>query len=66
MLIPESELTAKGLFSELKELIVNVQLRERMAEQSSKIGRPQAGEYIAEFLLNVGKKSHCTSPVGKT
>jgi len=66
VLIPESELTAKGLFSELKELIVNVQLRERMAEQSSKIGRPQAGEYIAEFLLNVGKKSHCTSPVGKT
>ncbi|MFY9139579.1 MAG: undecaprenyldiphospho-muramoylpentapeptide beta-N-acetylglucosaminyltransferase [Thermacetogeniaceae bacterium] len=66
VLIPEGELTANRLFGELRELIGNVQLREKMAEQSRKIGRPQAGEYIAEYLLGVGKKSHCTSPVGKT
>jgi len=47
-------------------LIENDHLREKMAEQCRKIGRPQAGEHIAEYLLNVGKKSHCTSPVVKT
>ena len=54
------------LYTSLRELIENDHLREKMAEQCRKIGRPQAGEHIAEYLLNVGKKSHCTSPVVKT
>lgn len=66
VLIPENELTAARLFGELTKMVKRPDMRQKVAEQSRKIGRPKAGEFIADILFNVGKKSHCTSPVDKT
>lgn len=66
VLIPEKELTPAGLLKEIEKLAGDKNLREKMSRQSLRIGRPEAGELIVRTLLNVGKKSLCTSTASKT
>ncbi|HHV35544.1 MAG TPA: undecaprenyldiphospho-muramoylpentapeptide beta-N-acetylglucosaminyltransferase [Syntrophomonadaceae bacterium] len=66
VLIPEEELTPVCLLREMVRLVDDSRLRQKMSEKSRQIGRPEAGELIAGILLNVGKKSLCTSTAGNT
>jgi UDP-N-acetylglucosamine--N-acetylmuramyl-(pentapeptide) pyrophosphoryl-undecaprenol N-acetylglucosamine transferase len=66
VLINEQELTPARLLAEIERLTGNRESLQEMSRRSLRIGRPQAGELIAHTLLDVAKKSLCTSKSSKT
>jgi len=57
VLIPDAELTPQRLYEVLRELLIDRERLQKMANASKGLGKPEAAAQVAKLVLNLRKKS---------